>query len=363
MKKSWNHVIASSVVALSVMTGLEAGFQPREWNKKEEKKESFAFSFPKDLNLTNPVDIYFYVSGLAIQASEGGLAFGIRNDSGNASGAGGAALPITNGKVYNFDWSYNPGVRVGVGGYIDHDAWDLEVNYTWIHFTNYQSVSVPSGSTIIPLWATGADSPAGTFGNGASAAWNGNYHVIDGWMGKPYHVSRYFVMNPVFGVRFAIIDQNFRIDYSGTSSRTEMNAVNNFWGIGLRSALNMDWICAKEWKFFGTLGGALLRGHFATDQSVVMPSSSFNGSSFRDHFWDNSPVIDMTLGVEWGRHFNCDKSHVAVRAAYEFQEWFDQFQVRKIFSGGFAANNGMGNDGLRSNFSLNGFSLALQFDF
>lgn len=315
------------------------------------------------MNLVNPVDLYFYVAGLAIQASEGGLEFGIRNDSGNVSGAGGSALPITNGKVYNFDWNYNGGLRVGFGGYIDHDAWNLELNYTWVHFSNYRSVALSSSSIVIPLWATGADTPTPVFGRGASAGWNGDYHVIDGWMGKPYHVSRYFVVNPLFGVRFAIIDQDYNVDYSGINSRSEMNAKNNFWGIGLRGGLNMDWICAKEWKFFGTLAASLLRGHFAMNQSFVLPSSTFNTSGLHSHFWNTSPVIDMALGVEWGKHFNCDKAHVAVRAAYEFQEWFDQFQVRKIFSGGLAANNGLGNDALRSNFSLNGFSLALQFDF
>lgn len=367
LRSKFSKVIASSIVALSVATtGLHAGLFQREPGKRGEGKDTFAFAYPKDMNLVDPADVYFYVEGLAMQASQGGLEYGILNNSGNANAGGGSAFPVTGGKVYNFDWSYNPGVRVGLGGYVNHDAWMIEANWTWLHFTNYESVTAKGSSIIIPTWVTGGDSTASTFGKSVSAGWNGHYNVVDTMLGKPYHISRCFIVNPTLGLRLAFIDQNYDVEYSGFGAPTDAHLKNNFWGIGLRAGMNSEWVVSKQWRFFGGFAGALLRGHYAVNQKYSVPPAllnSLNNSGINEHFWDNAPVLEMNLGVQWGMHFNCDKNYVAVRAAYEFQEWFDQLQIRKIYSSGPSGVNGLGNEALRTDFSLNGFTLALQFDF
>ncbi|MBI3508607.1 MAG: hypothetical protein HY069_03085 [Chlamydiia bacterium] len=359
--KSVNSALASSIVALSLTGQIEAGM-----NSEHKPKDSFAFAFPKDVNLVDPNDIYFYVAGLAMQASEGGLEYGIQNDNGSVTnGSGGSAIPLKHGYVLNFDWNYNPGVRVGLGGYIDHDAWNLEGNWTWVHFSNYTSNETPATSIVIPLWMTGGDSAPASFGNGANAGWRGQYNQVDLWMGKPYHISRHFVMNPVLGMRFGFIDQTFRVDYGGLNFRSKVYTTNNFYGFGLRAGVNSEWIVNKDWRFFGTAAGSMLRSHIHAKERFSVPSgtNSPTTSYIDETIWDNIPVLDLSLGLQWGMFFNCERNYVAVRAAYEFQEWFDLFYVRKIYNGGFANSNGFGNEALRTDFSLNGFSLAVQFDF
>lgn len=357
MHRTFKGVLASSIVALSITTSLQADMHQKEYGKRTER-DCFAFAFPKDMNLVNPCDVYFYVAGLAIQASEGGLEWGIKN----ANGVG--VTPI-NGKVLNFDWNYNPGVRVGYGGYFDHDAWNFEANWTWVHFSNYQNVTVTSGN-IIPTWLYGSDIATALIGPSANAGWNGHYNVVDTWMGKPYYVSRYFIMNPLLGLRLAFIDQDYNVSYSGATAvnRSNVQIKNNFWGLGLRAGMNTELLICKDWRFFGTLAGSLMRGHFAVNQHYNIPSvaTSMHGANLSEHFWDTVPVLEATLGLQWGTHFNCNKNYVSVRAAYEFYEWFDQFQARKIYTLG-NTSNGLANEALRSNFTLNGFSLALQFDF
>ena len=361
MNDSLKRALASSIVALSIATGVEANMNQKDGHKRCEK-DSFAFAFPKDMNLVDPADIYFYAAALAVQASEGGLEWGVQGTP--------STLTPVKGKVLNFDWNYNPGVRVGIGGYIDHDAWNLEANWTWVHFTNYENVSSAS-STIVPIWLNGSDSPTASLSKSANAGWNGHYNVVDTWMGKPYHVSRHFIMNPVLGLRLAFIDQDYDVTYGGLSNinRVHISVENNFWGLGLRAGMNTEWILAKQWRFFGTFAGSLMRGHFAVDQHYSEPTiasqTRLSGGSLSEHFWDTVPVLEASLGLQWGMHFNCDRNYVSVRAAYEFYEWFDQFQARKIYS--FDAtdfgNGAFGNEALRTNFTLNGFSLALQFDF
>jgi len=47
----------------------------------------------------------------------------------------------------------------------------------------------------------------------ASSRWSGDANTFDMMIGKSYHVSRYFVSNPMFGVRAAWIDQDYHIKY------------------------------------------------------------------------------------------------------------------------------------------------------
>lgn len=357
---SMKKMAVSSIVALAIASGLQADMDKKEYCKRVEK-DSFAFAFPKDMNLVNPSDVYFYVTGLYIQASEGGLEWGVQNKN--------AAVTPVKGKVLNFDWNYNPGVRVGFGGYIDHDAWNLEANWTWVHFSNYENVK--SSGNISPSWLSGSNSSVFSIGPNANAGWNGQYNVVDTWMGKPYHVSRHFLLNPVIGVRLAFIDQDYDVHYGGLSDTTPIyvSITNNFWGLGLRAGMNSEWVIAKQWRFFGMFAGSIMRGHFAVDQHYGFPTlvtqPLLAGGSLSEHFWDTVPVLEAALGLQWGMHFNCDRNYVAVRFAYEFYEWFDQFQARKYyaFDATVAGNTASGNEALRTNFTLNGFSLAVQFDF
>ena len=79
----------------------------------------------------------------------------------------------------------------------------------------------------------------------------------------------------------------------------------------------------------------------------------------RYDYYQNQPNFEITLGIAWGMYFNKQRNYVGLKAAYEFHEWWDQLNMRKFFSG----SAGWANDVVsRGNLTLNGFSLALQFD-
>jgi hypothetical protein len=312
-----------------------------------------------DMGLACPRDFYIHVDGLMFQAKQDGMEFVIQDTNG-------AGTPLTRGYVDGFsndhtDWDYNPGLRVGAGFYLDHDAWCLDFNWTWMNITDYKhSNAAEASGTLIPLWALGSDTDTAALSTRSSAVWDASYNVIDARLTKPYHVSRYMIMNPHFGVRAGWIDQHFSVDYSGAGAPNRFihHGQNEFWGIGTRAGVDTDWVLGKGWCLFGNVSFSMLYGKFEIDQSLTLPSA--DGFDLKYDYYQNSPNMEIALGLAWGRHFSKNRYHVGLKAGYEFIEWFDQLNMRRFFS---AANGLYANDVVsRGNLTMNGFSLKLQLD-
>lgn len=389
MHFKWNtafsRVIVSSVATLVATTSLYAiprdPCEPPAPNVccEEPRPGPFAFSYPYDMDLNCPRDFYAHADFLYMQARQDGMDFAIQDSTVPA-----AASTITHGRVESFsgsshDYDWNPGMRLGVGFYLDHDAWNIDFNWTWLNVTNYEHANASTGGgVIIPSWLLGVGTPATQVGSRSSAVWGANYQTFDISLAKPYYVSRYLVFNPFFGLRGGWIDQHFSVDYQGTSAgglntRTIHHGDNDFWGVGARAGICTDWILGKGWSLFGNIAAAMLSGKFEVDQSLAIPAASAgNGEGFdiRNDFYQNVPNFEMALGLAWGKHFNKKRNHVGVRLAYEFHEWWDQLNMKKFFSGvtglpttSGAVTGGYANDTVsRGNFTLNGLSLKVQFD-
>ncbi|MGB7978593.1 MAG: Lpg1974 family pore-forming outer membrane protein [Chlamydiales bacterium] len=380
MHFKWNSafsgVLASSVAAFVATTSLYA--IPRDPCEppvqqvccEEPKPGPFAFAYPFDMDLNCPKDFYIHVDGLAFQAKQDGMEFVIQDSSTPTD-----SNSITQGRVRGFsgnghDYDYNPGFRVGIGFYLDHDAWNVDFNWTWLNITNYEHANATtSGGVVIPLNSLGVGTPGAQIGPRSSSCWDSSYDTIDVRLGKPYYVSRYLVVNPHFGLRGGWIDQHVSADYSGdgADTRTIMHADNNFWGIGTRAGLDTDWILGKGWCLFGNIAASMLFGKFEISQNYILPGAEADGYDIRHDYYQNTPNLEMAIGIGWGMYFNKKRNHVGLKAGYEFHEWFDQLNLRKFFSGstgtGSAGPGTYANDVVsRGNLTLNGFSLRLQFD-
>ncbi len=336
----------------------------------EPKAGPFAFNYPMDLGIACPRDFYVHVDGLAFQAKQDGMEFAIRDSSAGASAS--AAAPLTNGEFIGFDsthsdWDYNPGMRFGVGTYMNHDAWNVDFNWTWVNITNYKLANATSsGSGLIPLWMLGSGTTPTTSTISTGAVWKASYNVLDAQLGKPYNVSRYFVCAPHFGVRAAWIDQHFSVRYGSSvtqNSTTVTNPIhhgdNDFWGFGARAGFDTDWIIGKGWCLFANVSGSMIFGKFDVEQNLDPSSNATDGMTASRQFYQNVPNMEMALGLGWNQSFDSNRYRVSMRAAYEFIEWFDQLNMRKFYSGTAAYANDVVS---RGNLTLNGFSLRLQLD-
>lgn len=386
MHLNWNDafskMLGSSVAVLAAASSLHAipkdpcECPPPPVCCVEPAPGPFAFAYPYDVDLQCPRDFYVHADALFMQAKEDGLDFVISDSS--AIGEAGATA-ITQGQVGGFssehsDWGYNPGMRVGIGFYMDHDAWNLDFEWAWLNITEYkyQNASTAAGVQI-PLWLTGIGTPANMMGQHTSAVWNASYNTFDLTLGKPHHVSRYFIVNPHFGVRAGWIDQHFSTHYEGAgggATSTVHHGDNDFWGVGARAGINTDWLLGKGWALFGNINAAMLYGKFEIDQKLAYAGATADGFDVHNDFYQNVPNMDIALGISWDAYFDKKRYRVGLKLAYEFHEWFDQMNLRKFYSGstGLPDDEPVATDAYasdvvsRGNLTLNGFSLKLQFD-
>lgn len=323
------------------------------------------------MNLACPRDFYIHVDGLLMQAKEDGLAFAMRDS--NA-----ITTAMANGSLIGFssdnsDYDYNPGMRFGLGFYLNHDAWNLDFNWTWLNITNYKAIRAQSGGALVPLFQTGTSTPANSFGLTGSAKWTVHYDMLDIRLTKAYHVSRYLIMKPHFGVRAGWIDQHFSVNNSGTLSTTGAvhHSDNDFWGVGSRIGFDSQWMLGKGFWLSGNFAASMLFGKFDIEQHLSLLGG--DGYDTDSDFYQNCPNMEMILGFGWGHFFSRQKYYVSLEAAYEFHEWWDQLNIRKFQSGlttttttSSSANvtGAFANDTVaRGNFTLNGFSLKVALDF
>lgn len=330
----------------------------------------FAFLYPKDVGLACPNDIYVFGDFLYFTADQGGLELGISYSPCTKHGVDQPLeYPVLGGAVQGFcdchtDWEWNAGFRLGVGLYMDHDAWTLEAVYTHVNVTNSQTVSLAGNSILIPFWMVG--NPGLTLGEPrGSGRWSANFNTFDVHLGKPFHVSRYLILSPHFGVRFASIDQNFTAQYSACWNGldgAEMVSCTDHWSIGSRFGMDTEWLLGCGAGFYANFALSLLYGKFDVDQT-------WRGGSFADNEMNNSldydcyetnPNFEIELGLFWGMFFCNNRYHAMVKIGWEFHDWLNQNHLRRWYDD----TNPMYNDVVsRGDFTMNGFALRVQLDF
>jgi len=343
---------------------------------EEPRPGPFAFAYPKDIGLACPTDFYIAAELLVFQAKQGGLDYAMVNTTGdqNANTVSAANESLTGGIVKGYssdcsDWDWDIGARVNLGFYLNHDAWNFDIAWTYFHYTEDTSSVAKGSSRMLPLWLVPQAFPAAGAGilgeREASAQWKMHYNTLDISLGKPHHVSRYVIFNPHFGLRAAWVDQCYLARYGGSFSNadgvtqlgSEMSAKNDFWGFGLRAGVQTEWLLGSGWTIFGNAAGSLLYSKFDIDQSVPQ---GFLGYNVDNDFKQNIANVELLLGIGWGTLFCKQQYRVSLRAAYEFHQWWNINHMRRFYSStNWSANETVA----RGDLTLNGLSFRVMFDF
>jgi Legionella pneumophila major outer membrane protein precursor len=343
---------------------------------EEPKPGPFAFAYPKDIGLICPRDFYISADLLIFQAKQNGLDFAMVNNVGDQSAN--SISPSNDGlaggivKGYSSDckdWDWDLGARVNLGFYLNHDAWNFDLAWTYFHYTTDTSSVVKGSGRMLPFWLVPQAFPGAADGvlpeREASAQWEMHYNTFDISLGKPHHISRYVIFNPHFGLRAAWVDQCYLARYGGSFTNTEattqlgaeMEASNDFWSVGLRAGVQTEWLLGSGWTIFGNAAGSLLYTKFEIDQSV---SQGNLGYGFDDDFKQNIANMELLLGIGWGTLFCKQQYRFSLRAAYEFHQWWNVNHMRRLFSSTtWSANDKVS----RGDLTLNGVSIRVMFDF
>ncbi|NGX33546.1 MAG: hypothetical protein K1060chlam4_01616, partial [Candidatus Anoxychlamydiales bacterium] len=207
--------LAAALFASSAIAIPKDPCAPKDVCCEEPLPGPFAFSYPKDVGLSCPRDFYVHGEFLLMKPSEEGLEYAMDQDKTGASNI----FPLLNGKIKGFsrnsdEWDWRYGFRAGFGFYAMHDAWNFQADWTYIKIKSDSEVTNGGTGVLLPLFYPTTDAFNNTINmHNASARWSGDYNTMDLMIGKPYHVSRYFTSNPMFGLRAGWIDQDYHIRY------------------------------------------------------------------------------------------------------------------------------------------------------
>ncbi|NGX34290.1 MAG: hypothetical protein K1060chlam1_00641 [Candidatus Anoxychlamydiales bacterium] len=325
----------------------------------EEYTDTYAFSYPKDIGLACPRN--FYVNGefLYMRAQEEGLEYAIYNSGETNINP----RPLENGLIYGFstgsdDWEFNPGFRTSLGFYTSKNFLNIEIAWTYLRIKNDTAVSGKLYSFFLMI---GENDRISDRAISAQERWSGDHNILDLKVGKPFHVSRFFILDPFFGVRSTWIDQNMTFRYSRLESERMVKPIasNDFWGIGLRAGFKSEVILAKGFNIFASFSSSMLYGRFDVKQAADSFDSSFD-YNFSQDFYMSIRNFENTLGISWGSFFDKNRYFISLSAAYEFHHWMNQNRLKMFLDDTAPMMIGSLNFG---DLMYDGFAFKLQFDF
>ena len=255
------------------------------------------------------------------------------------------------GRTKDMSWSWNGGLRAGIGYNFCFDSWDLYANYTHIDFGDSKSVSGSCGASIVvPL--RGGLCPPGADGGiftatRAKSFFNFDFDSIDIQLGRNYFVSAKLSTRPFFGAKTAWIDLEQKTRFCGGNPANDTTFCGNptsalgpntykirensdFWGLGPELGVNTKWFLAKGFSFFFDTTGALLYGYFDVDHKESHSLVGDRKIKLSGNVHKMVPTVQMTGGVAYDLFFDDDKMHIGFSFGYDGQYWWRANQMLKI---------------------------------
>lgn len=305
----------------------------------EKAVDTFAFSYPKDKNITCLKNFSVYADFLWMNFFEDGLEY--------------ASVPNSAVALGNSQ-DFRPGFRVGFSGTIATSDLIFDANWTYIRFKRKEEIA-RRGITLyhffLPPFITTAFTQA-------SSVLSGDFNNLDLDLMKPYHVFRNFTLSPAFGLSIAYIDQDYLIRYFISSVKNTVYCKNDFWGAGLNIKNTSELLLSKNISIYGLVKFAILFGKFDITQKANAFVTNLD-YQIEDSFYTVVPSSEISAGLSYNRNFNKNRNKITIKAGYEFHLWWDQNQLRRPMDSDPNAMKKVA----KGNLTFNGFAFSLMVDF
>jgi len=262
------------------------------------------------------------------------------------------------GRLKKVQPHFRPGFRVGLGGNMGYDEWDIFLNWTW-----FQShARGHSNGPLLTLWGHPNGDIAGSLesANSAHAKWSLHYNVLDLEMGRSFWVGRHFALRPFIGARGAWINQHFDIHYNYMTAPTtkgDIRADSDFEGGGVRMGLDMRFILLGGWSFYSVASASMLYGYY--DCNFKEHWNATVVAKSKDNFHNAVSTGQLSLGVRWDTYVHKDRYHFGLYAGWEQNIWFGINKMNHFFH-----NLDEGNlEQMNGDLALAGGTFGIRFDF
>lgn len=262
-----------------------------------------------------------------------------------------------NGDMKENDFSWDWGLKAGIGYKTPHDAWDILARYTWLdsHSTSQSTKDYPSA--LFPLKVYMPFTPDFNAVNVAKSTVNIGYNNVDVELGRSFYLSKDFSFKPYIGLKGAWIDIEQKAYYlqKKTASILQLlvefdspefksDTKSNFCGFGPRIGFENKYYLNNGFNLFGDFSASILYGFFRTSQKDSIPNAGFGGlipedeveqleeffnftfstdaRDLKHKFHQYVPYASMWLGLEWNKYIFDKKHHVRLKAGYEVQYYW-----------------------------------------
>ncbi|WP_420421739.1 Lpg1974 family pore-forming outer membrane protein [Simkania sp.] len=186
----------------------------------------------------------------------------------------------TPSKKEEFDWSWDPGVRVGLGLVTNHDGWDVYSDWTYFYNSTTESSSAPpfddsdlAQAGPYPIGTRAFTStwfltPNGEFLRRVKSKWAVLFNQIDSKLGRNFWISHNLSLQPFFGVRAYWARMHFSVqgDRPARVNATFFNTSSTYrqksWAVGLLAGINTAWHINPNWSIFANTSVALAYGKY-----------------------------------------------------------------------------------------------------
>ena len=167
-------------------------------------------------------------------------------------------------KEINFE--YKPGFRVGLGGDLPWNGWDLYLNWTRLSFDISSSTSSDSADLIL---VTGALDEIGFFGRRSKIHWDFTYNSLEFDFGRRMFLDSSWIIRPSFGLKVAWFDQeshqtlfeveSFNPNGAGVPGANETwRGEFDYWGVGPFVSFYGKWHWVYGLGIAGQISGSIL---------------------------------------------------------------------------------------------------------
>ncbi len=268
-------------------------------------------------------------------------------------------VPDFNGHLEKVTPNWTPGFRIGLGGNMEYDEWDIFLNWTWFKSTGRDS----SHGFLLVLWGhPDIDTPTSS-ANGALSA-TAKYHLqldtVDLEMGRSFWVGKYFSLRPFICARGAWIHQNFGAKYHlATTPMTHSKFIAHsiFEGGGVRAGFDARFSLLGGWSFYGLASASMLYGHYDCFYRGKWESKTI--ATTHDGFHRAASSGQLALGVRWDTYVHRDRYHFGLYAGWEQNIWFGlnkmNHWIGKYIDGNLQQMTG--------NLNLQGGTFGVRFDY
>ena len=279
-------------------------------------------------------------------------------------------------KLQHFHSKYEPGFKAGIGANFSYDNWALYLEYTELrtHQSNARGSNSKAPMIVSPwvgitendqnLYTPFAPTPGEILNSGVSNHWRLNFEMADLFLSRSYYVGKKLVFNPFLAARAAKINQNLNVNftYNTVGLPDVQNTIyshnkNNTQQIGPRFGFDMNWLVGHNFRFGGTVAGALLYTQYQLRHTELLNGVSHsNIHSSPTAFRFNG---DIALELGWRAYMNRNRSSIDLMFKYEALGFWEQNMVAGIAHA--MTNQGRTLDG--GNLYLHGGTFKLAFNF